>query len=352
MKKFVTNGKSKQFYDFLKSEIITGEYQPGDKFPSIRELAAKYGISTITVNSVISNLVNEGLLYVVQGVGTFVSEKRQDLKNKKKMIGVMFFDFSAESNVETGMFNSIQENLKEDYYVIPYNSYNKLDLFYKGIKGFTELEVDGMILVPPTTEDYDPAVVMSLMIPGTPVIFINRYIPIDHADFFSMDFYAATNKAAKHLLHTNRRNIILLKSDSASLSDRMYKGYVSAYEEAGLQWKEDLLLEWHKGMDMAEARLRQTLDKADGLVGSDIIIYRLRKTIYESCRNIPGDLAIVALNDTVYSRFMNPPLTAVPFPSRRIGAAAALALMDRIETCRSENLVRYFDSDMILRGSS
>ena len=44
MSNFIAIGKSKQFYNFLRNLIVNGEYQPGDKFPSIRELAAKYDI--------------------------------------------------------------------------------------------------------------------------------------------------------------------------------------------------------------------------------------------------------------------------------------------------------------------
>ena len=351
MNKFVTIGKSKQFYDFLKNEITSGEYRPGDKFPSIRELASKYGISNITVNSVISNLVTEGLLYVVQGRGTFVTDKKQDSKKKKRMIGVMFFDFSVESNVEAGMFNSIQENLKDDYYVIPYNSYNKLELFYKGIKGFNDLEVDGMILVPPTSEDYDPEIVNNLMAPETPVVFINRTIPEVKADYLSMDFELAVYKAARHLIDKKRKNIILLKSDSASLSRRQIDGYLRAYNEAGLECNNKFMLEWHKGLDKAEANLKVMIEEADGLIGSDVVIYRLRKAIYSSGKKIPEDLSIVGINDTVYARFMKPPLSAVPFPSRKIGEEAVKALMDRLENGRKEDMVKFFDTDIIIRES-
>lgn len=178
MPKFVTIGKSKQFYDFLKNEILGGEYKPGDKFPSIRELADKYAISKITVNSVISSLVTEGLLYVEQGRGTFVSEKKRYPLKSKKMIGVMLFDFKLESDIEIGVFNGIQENLKDDYFVIPYNSYDDVDMFYKGLRGFIELDVDGMVLVPPSSEDYDVALIKSILFKDVPIVLITaKYHP-------------------------------------------------------------------------------------------------------------------------------------------------------------------------------
>lgn len=352
MTKFVTIGKSKQFYDFLKNEILSSEYKAGDKFPSIRDLAAKYGISSITVNSVISNLVNEGLLYVEQGKGTFVANRKKSAGSNKRMIGVIFFDFSMENNVEAAMLNSIQGNLTEDYYVIPYNSYNKLDLFYKGIKGLAELGVDGMILVPPTSEDYDPDIVKKMIARDIPIVFINRRIPTVKSDFFTMDFEAAEYKATKHLISMNRKNIALIKSDSASLSEQMYNGYNRAHKESGLFCNSNLLIEWHKGMDIAEATLKNLIKSIDGLVGSDGIIYRLRNVIYESGKRIPEDLAIVGINDTVYSRFMNPPLTAVPFPSQKIGAEAIKSIISRLETGRTDDISKAFETKILRREST
>jgi len=351
MAKFITIGKSKQFYDFLKNEILSGEYKADDKFSSIRDLAAKYGLSSITVNSVISNLTNEGLLYVEQGKGTYVAHRKQSTRSKKKMIGVMFFDFSMENNVEANMFNGIHDNLTEDSYVIPYNTYNKLDLFYKGIKGFMELGVDGMILVPPTSEDYDPEIIKK-MIRDIPVVFINRRIPGIKADFFTMDFEAADYKATKYLINLNRKNIALIKSDSASHSQQMYSGYAKALKESGLSSNNDLFIEWHKGMDIAEATLKNLLNEIDGLIGSDLIIYRLRKIIYESGKRIPEDLAIVGINDTVYSRFMNPPLTAVPFPSHKIGTEAIKSIISRLENERTDDISKAFETDIIKREST
>ena len=97
MSNFITVSKSKQFYNFLLNLITSGEYHPGDKFPSIRELAAKYEINKMTVNSVISTLVSEGYLRVEEGRGTFVVRTSIVNKNLRKMIGVMFIDLEKQT---------------------------------------------------------------------------------------------------------------------------------------------------------------------------------------------------------------------------------------------------------------
>ncbi|NJD04077.1 MAG: LacI family transcriptional regulator [Ruminiclostridium sp.] len=351
MPEFITIGKSKLFYNFLKNEILGGEYKPGDKFPSIRELAGKYGISKITVNSVISSLVTEGLLYSEQGKGTYVSEnKRQPLRNKK-MIGVMLFDFRLESDVEIGLFNGIQENLKDDYFIIPYNSYDNVDMFYKGLKGFMELDVDGIIMVPPSSEDYDVALIKRILCKDIPIVLINRKIPSLKADFFSLDFMKSTCRAVKYILSLGRKHILLAKHSSPSIGTEMCEGYYMALEEAGISRDRRCVVTWRRDGENAEDVLRQHIQGVDGIVASDFFIYKARKVIYESTKHIQKGLSIIGINDTVYSRFMNPPISAVPYPSLEIGKAAIEALTDRIENKREIDMEKTFDPEIIIRSS-
>lgn len=351
MSRFETIGKSKQFFDFLKNEIISGEYKPGDKFPSIRDLAEKYGISNITVNSVISRLVTDGLLYVVQGRGTFVAEKRNTVKHGKRMIGVMLFDFSLENNVEAEMFNSIQQNLKEDYFLIPYNSYNNTDNFYKGLKGFVQLDVDGMIIVPPTAEDYKEDIISSIFKREIPVVSINRRISGIKADFVCFDFEEMAYRAANYILGKGRTGIALVEHDSPSIAPLMLKGFRRAHTEGNVSVKDELVFTWLQSYSNPELIIAGMINKSDGLIASDYLIYKGRKAIYDSKKRIPEDLSIVGINDTVYSRFMSPPLTAMPHPSCEIGREALNMLMDRLENNRNFIMEKSFVSDLIVRSS-
>lgn len=64
-----------QLKDILMDEIEAGKWEPNEKIPSENELSSLYGLSRMTARAVVSDLVKEGLLYRVQGKGTFVSEK-------------------------------------------------------------------------------------------------------------------------------------------------------------------------------------------------------------------------------------------------------------------------------------
>lgn len=64
-----------QLREILIDSIESGKWSPNERIPSENELAATYGVSRMTARSVLTDLVREGLLYRVQGKGTFVAEK-------------------------------------------------------------------------------------------------------------------------------------------------------------------------------------------------------------------------------------------------------------------------------------
>ncbi|NLA96152.1 MAG: GntR family transcriptional regulator [Clostridiaceae bacterium] len=76
----------------IRGEILSGERQPGEKLPSIRDSAAGYGVSTGTVRHVYSLLTREGLIKMETGRGTFVAEPAQELdlsgRKEKALIAI------------------------------------------------------------------------------------------------------------------------------------------------------------------------------------------------------------------------------------------------------------------------
>jgi len=64
-----------QLRDILIQEIDSGKWEPNERIPSENELSVQYGLSRMTVRAVLSDLVKEGLLYRVQGKGTYASER-------------------------------------------------------------------------------------------------------------------------------------------------------------------------------------------------------------------------------------------------------------------------------------
>jgi DNA-binding transcriptional regulator YhcF (GntR family) len=61
-----------QLADELRQAITTGEYEPGDRLPSTRELSESHGIAPMTVRNALKVLEDEQLVVARQGRGVFV----------------------------------------------------------------------------------------------------------------------------------------------------------------------------------------------------------------------------------------------------------------------------------------
>jgi len=64
----------RQVADQLRAAIDAGEYGPGRKIPSLQALVRETGLAVETVRRAVRVLVDEGVVYTVQGRGTFVSK--------------------------------------------------------------------------------------------------------------------------------------------------------------------------------------------------------------------------------------------------------------------------------------
>lgn len=64
----------RRIYDDVRRRIITGEYPPGSKLPTIREVQQAYGCSEEPVRTALDWLSEEGWVETQQGKGSFVSQ--------------------------------------------------------------------------------------------------------------------------------------------------------------------------------------------------------------------------------------------------------------------------------------
>ncbi len=69
-----TKTLSQQIGDFLKREIRSGAFNPGDRLPPETELAKKYGVSRTVIREALATLKNDGLIASQQGRGIIVLE--------------------------------------------------------------------------------------------------------------------------------------------------------------------------------------------------------------------------------------------------------------------------------------
>ena len=73
-----------QIIEKIQMDIISGLYRPGDKLPSVRELAQEASVNPNTMQKALSELERTGLVYSQRTSGRFITEDIsmiEELKN-------------------------------------------------------------------------------------------------------------------------------------------------------------------------------------------------------------------------------------------------------------------------------
>lgn len=73
-----------QLMERIQRDIIAGVYQPGDKLPSVRNLALEAAVNPNTMQKALSELERSGLVYSQRTSGRFITEDTEMLTQMKK----------------------------------------------------------------------------------------------------------------------------------------------------------------------------------------------------------------------------------------------------------------------------
>lgn len=73
-----------QLMECIQQDIVSGVYKPGDKIPSVRDLALDAAVNPNTMQKALSELERSGLVYSQRTSGRFITEDTEMLKNLKR----------------------------------------------------------------------------------------------------------------------------------------------------------------------------------------------------------------------------------------------------------------------------
>lgn len=78
-----------QIMERIQLDIISGRYQPGQKLPSVRELAAEAAVNPNTMQKAFSELERLGLVYSQRTSGRFITEDTTLIQHLKTELAHM-----------------------------------------------------------------------------------------------------------------------------------------------------------------------------------------------------------------------------------------------------------------------
>ena len=309
--------------------IKEGELKPLERIPSELKLAQNLGLSRMTTRLAMESLVNEGLLYRVQGKGTFVS-KEPFLKT-----GNIGFIFSGSPDTLEKdklfchrVFEGIEKELqKSGHDLITSSMSETVPKFVKSGKA------SGLILYGFKNIRSLPKELMDNEIPT--VLIESDPIKDNLLDNIVIDNIQGAYQAANYLISLGHQRIAFVADNFfSSVFQERFKGYMLSLNDAGIKYKKNLVKKsqrWNGGY-LTGKRILSVIPLPTAIfVGDDTMAMGVVKAIKEKGLSIPEDISIVGFNDSEFSRFAHPSLTTVRVPYEEMGRIGVKRLMERLK---------------------
>jgi GntR family transcriptional regulator len=103
----------RQVIDQIKSAIATGELEPGDRLPTVRQLAVDLSINPNTVSRAYTELELTGLVETQMGSGTFVGQRevRPDDVERRRLLDRLCQEFLSRLSNHGFTLDDVLETL-------------------------------------------------------------------------------------------------------------------------------------------------------------------------------------------------------------------------------------------------
>lgn len=92
-----------QIIDEMTMRIASSSYAPGDKLPSVRDLAMDAGVNPNTMQRALAELERRGLVYSERTSGRFVTDNEEVLRSLHEDLARKYFDEFADKLRKIGM---------------------------------------------------------------------------------------------------------------------------------------------------------------------------------------------------------------------------------------------------------
>jgi len=105
----------RQIIDQVRSSIATGALEPGDRLPTVRQLAVELSINPNTVARAYTELELTGLVETQMGSGTFVGQRavERDDVERQRLLGQLCQEFLSKVSAHGFNLEDVLDNLSQ-----------------------------------------------------------------------------------------------------------------------------------------------------------------------------------------------------------------------------------------------
>lgn len=306
--------------------------------PTIRDVAQRAGVATMTVSRVINNsgYVSEATRAKVEAaiveLGYLPNMLGPSLRfNQTNTLALVLTDITNPfwTTVARGVEDAAQE---KGYSVILCNTDESLEKQEQYLTMLLKRRIDGLLFVP-AGDNADP--VRLIQKQNTAVVILDRNIPDVDVDIVRGDSFDGAYQLTKHLLELGHKHIAILTGPkNISTSVERVAGFQHAVEEAGLDHNKDNVF-WGSfsqtiGLEMANLALQANPRPTAIVAVNNFIANGALQTLVNANLSVPEDMSLVTFDDIPATILPVPFLTVAVQPAYDMGYQATQLLLARL----------------------
>lgn len=222
------------------------------------------------------------------------------------------------------------------------------------IRSLLERRIDGVAMV---GLDHDETCMTMLASRDVPVISVWNHSPDASLPSIGVDNHAVAARATRYLLDLGHRDIAFLfpQTESNDRARARKAGAVDCMKEAGIDVPDHRMMMTSYNISEAKSAVRTVLQNDPPtaiLCGNDIIAQGAIYAAQSLNISVPGSLSVVGIGDFAGSADIEPGLTTVRIPARRIGREAANMIVEMSNSGRVHTIHTEMETHLIERGSA
>ncbi len=329
-------------FERLSRDIVSGRYQPGQKFPSEAVLVRQFQTSRITIGRALRELTQRGLVERIAGSGTYVRQRRASASSL--LFGLLIPDLGRTEIFEPichGIAGAPEASRHALLWGHAASDASQEAQALELCEQYVKRKVSGVFFAPiegdVRARETNLAIVSRLETARIPIILLDRdvlpYPQRSAHDLVGIDNRRAGFLATEHLLKlgAGRVSFLALSGGAPTVEAR-----IAGFHEAFLAARHDLsLAPVHRVEEISPATVQPllaALKRSDAFVcANDRTAGQLMHIVHALGYRIPRDVRIVGIDDVEYASLLPVPLTTIQQPCRAIGEAAMAAMLSRIE---------------------
>ena len=324
-----------QIADEIRQLISAGHYSPGDRLPTVAEMAVIYQSNHCTISASVKHLAQLGLVESRKRAGVVVKSKRVLARSGERSIA---FVLSVTANRFGALLidGAEQAARARGYRLTIGNSSQDIRQERQLLSELADT-VAGILVIPVGGED-NVGHYTGLVKSGMPLVFVDQFLPGVPAPVVSADHAAGAAAATGHLLRNGCNDVYILVGGHGSSMEARIEGFRRALAAAGRECPSDLILQapYHGPEDGYQlARSLLLGNPRTGVIGffatTEEMAHGVYAAVRESGRQVGHEVRVAGFGD-IATMFMDPPLTTMRQDGVSIGEIAAGKLIDMIES--------------------